>query len=374
MRITDLIDGKWIYQIDGKPTFRGVIGEYLDEDKLRWRKEATIKSYAADFNTKILPNLPDHDTKTMDAYTEEDFEQLIQTLKDTGKNPGGMTFQPYADTTIQHYRRIIYAVVKAAVDAELCADFLWGTEYALAEEDDEDYSEEIEERVRLKKSFTPEEEQTIADAVFTNPRQRGQEMGILMMDALGLRNNEACGADFGCIKPMDSHPEVHALWVYQTTKHGTSVLGSSGKSKNADRIIPIPDLVYDFLMERKQFVEEELERIAAESGMDRSELPAVEELPIACFGTDYTQRCASRHLTAACRELFRNIGISEKMMAYLDRDLHRNEYAELKEKDATAYTFRRNFGTHLFILGLEEAEIQYIMGHDVEDPYETRNE
>lgn len=374
MRITDAIDKMWISQIDGKPTFRGVIDDYLDEEKVRWKQESTIKNYGADFNTKILPNLVDHNFKTIDQYTEDDFEQVIQKIKGGGKDPDGRIFQPYADTTIQHFRHIIYVVVEAAVEAKLCEDFLWGTEYALTEEEHGDYSDEIEELVRLKKSFTPEEERKIAAAVFSNPQQRGQEMGILLMDALGLRNNEACGTDFGCIKPMDGHPEDYELWVYQSTKRGTNVLGSSGKTKNADRIIPIPDLVYSFLMERKKYVETEVVRIAEEQGIDRDELPDIDGLPIACYGTDYLKRCASRHLTAACRELFKEIGISEKMLAYLDRDLRQNEYPELKEKEATAYTFRRNFGTHLFILGLDEGEIQYVIGHDVEDPYETRNE
>ena len=40
----------------------------------------------------------------------------------------------------------------------------------------------------------------------------------------------------------------------------------------------------------------------------------------------------------------------------------------------TAYLFRRNFGTHLHILGLSEPEIEYVIGHDIDDPYETRNE
>ena len=43
-------------------------------------------------------------------------------------------------------------------------------------------------------------------------------------------------------------------------------------------------------------------------------------------------------------------------------------------KDPTAYLFRRNFGTHLHILGLSEPGIEYVIGHDIDDPYETRNE
>lgn len=46
----------------------------------------------------------------------------------------------------------------------------------------------------------------------------------------------------------------------------------------------------------------------------------------------------------------------------------------LKEKEPTAYLLRRNFATHMSILGLTNAEMQYLMGHNVEDAYESRNE
>lgn len=67
-------------------------------------------------------------------------------------------------------------------------------------------------------------------------------------------------------------------------------------------------------------------------------------------------------------------------MASISEDLQ-NEPTSQKDslpfedrKDPTAYLFRRNFGTHLHILGLSEPEIEYVIGHDIDDPYETRNE
>lgn len=43
------------------------------------------------------------------------------------------------------------------------------------------------------------------------------------------------------------------------------------------------------------------------------------------------------------------------------------------EKDPTTYLLRRNYATHLDILGFEENEIQYLMGHDIEDDMDKRN-
>ena len=67
--------------------------------------------------------------------------------------------------------------------------------------------------------------------------------------------------------------------------------------------------------------------------------------------------------------------VEEKQLAFIENELLREGGSEeVRDKDPSAYLFRRDFGTHLSILGLSEAEIEYIIGHDIEDPYETRNE
>ena len=45
----------------------------------------------------------------------------------------------------------------------------------------------------------------------------------------------------------------------------------------------------------------------------------------------------------------------------------------LIEKDPTPYLFRRNYATHLYCLEFPEAEIQYLLGHDIEDSMRYRN-
>ena len=46
---------------------------------------------------------------------------------------------------------------------------------------------------------------------------------------------------------------------------------------------------------------------------------------------------------------------------------------EVDEKEATAYLFRRNFATILHILGLNQNEIEYLMGHKIASDFEKRN-
>ena len=64
-------------------------------------------------------------------------------------------------------------------------------------------------------------------------------------------------------------------------------------------------------------------------------------------------------------------------MAYIYKDLQYEEMMiemDVGEKDPTAYLLRRNFATHLYILHLNEPEIQYVMGHNMEDAYANRHD
>lgn len=103
----------------------------------------------------------------------------------------------------------------------------------------------------------------------------------------------------------------------------------------------------------------------------------VDDLPVACVDDRFTVRCQSNHLTKAGQILLKEIQVSEDELAYVDRDLQDPKLAQemgVVEKDPTVYLFRRNLGTHLYLLGLSESEIQYVMGHDIEDPYLSRND
>lgn len=360
------IDPAWVHMIDGKYTFCGVLDEFYADCAKNW-KENTRSQYNKDYNEKILPNLRDHDDKPIDDYTREDYDAAIETIMKKGQGKEGELFAPYADATIQHYRHLIEVVVSVASAKGICDNVLWGSSFILSEQQMAD--DELNERVKLKKSLTPSEEATVARMLLMDIDQRGQNLGLLLMFALGLRNGEACGVNYGDIRPMQYHQECKVLWVYKSTAAGSNVLKSSGKTRNADRIIPIPTVLERYLLRRQQY----LQQIVKFDPSD--EIQSVDDLPIACVDDDYTQRCSASRLTAAGREMFRRIRLREKQLAYIDAELSQTSGQEgVKEKDPTAYLLRRNFGTHLHILGLAEPEIEYIIGHDISDAYETRNE
>lgn len=362
------IDKHWIRSIDGKFTFCGALEDCYPQCSKNWKSTATRTQYDRDYNEKILPALPTHDDRTIDSYTYEDYLDAIQAIADRGQGKPGDTFRAYSPATLQHFRHLIKTVVSAAAEKGVCDDVFWGSCF---DETDTTPTEQdiINERVLLKKSLTPSEETHIARLLFRTPAQRGQDTGLLLMFALGLRNGEACGANYGDIKPMLLSPESKVLWVYKSTKSGSSQLQSSGKTRNSDRILPIPQKLVSFLEQRRAFLVEELKK----SGLPFDDA-FVDQLPISCVGFDFTRRCSAAQLTSAGRELFRRAGLREQQLTYIDAELQRAVNEKQFEKDPSAYLFRRNFGTHLFILGLSEAEIQYVVGHDIEDLYETRNE
>ena len=361
-----VVSDHWVRQFNGKLTFCGVLEEYYSIISHRWEDPTTKVKYNRDYDYRILPSLADHDNKTMDMYTKEDFDDAITHIIEARASSAGSP-NAYADSTIQHFRYLIALVVKTASDNGLCENILWGSAFTLPESQNQ-RNADIQERIKYKKSLTVIQEYRVADALLTDVQQRGEEMGLLLMFALGLRNGEACGADYGDIKPMTYHPDCHTLWVYKSTIAGTSKLQASGKTKNADRIIPIPSALYSFLMERRHYLEQCVDFSTAPNGIS-----GVDNLPIACSGHNYFTRCSASKLTAAGRELFRRIKMEQRQLAYIDASLSSADNTVF-ERDPTAYLFRRNFGTHLHILGLNEAEIQYVIGHDIEDLYETRNE
>ena len=360
------LDAKWIREINGCLTFCGVYEAYYKDLAKDWKAESTRDKYDNYYNETILPNLPDHDNKKISDYTRDDYELAIQSIIDKGQQRNSNEYIPYADSTIQRYRYLIGIVVDVAANNGLCDNVLWGSCFNLKEDPSSDDLEK--ERVKLKKSLTPEEDLDVATHLLSDPMQRGENMGLLLMYALGLRNNEACGVDFGDIKPLTIAPHVKCLWVYKSTTIGSNIVKTSGKTGNADRVIPIPDYLESFINERRDQL---LKIITFPCGNYNS----IDELPIACLGNDYLIRAGAHNLTSAGREMFRIIRMDSDKLAFIDYTLRdKTLVSELKESDPTAYLLRRNFATHLSILGFAESDIEYIIGHDIVDPYETRNE
>lgn len=366
------IDDNWIREIH-KPlvdtrsnlTFCGALEQIYDYISYNWN-ETTKKKRDNEINNIILPNIENHNEKTIDEYTAEDLLLVIEKIKKNGYQRSGV-FYKYSKNSIENFERLIYDVVFYASEFGQCDNVLWGSKFVLEFED-----EKPEIIHRIKKSFTVEQEINFFNSIMLDPYCEGSEVALLLMWGLGLRNSEACGLNYGDIKLLDGYEDCYTAWIYKTTKIGSNELQTGGKTYNTGRIIPIPKGIIRFLRARELMLIDLLK--------ERSENIDINDIPICNVGEmnleneKITERISSKVVTNKAKIYFEKIGITSNQIAYLDEEISQGDIAlELREKEPTAYLLRRNFATQMQILGLSISEIQYIIGHNVEDAYESRN-
>ena len=371
-----IIDEKWIREIynsdncfEKEFTFVGALEDRYHHVAFHWNKR-TRHDNELIYNNKILPALKDHNEKSIREYTKEDYEKAIDSIKENGFEDNGIRY-PYAEATIKKFERLIYYVVFQAAQCGYCDNVLWGSRFELEMPSIKD---EIEDRTVLKKSLTPAQEKAILSQLL-DYRQEGSKFALLFMFGDGFRNAEACGTNFGDVKSLIAHQECKVMWIYKTTQIDSNKLQSSGKTFNTGRIVPLPELIVDLIDKRRQYVSDCLEKLGVD-GID------IDTLPICSVASefrnnaeDFLTRCKADDVTNMAHIVFENAGINPKQIAYLDAELAENGVAIiLREKEPTAYLLRRNFATHLHVLGLELSEIQYLMGHSIDDVYESRND
>lgn len=348
--------GDYISTVDGKTTFAGIIIDFFEDmcTDNYWRAKSTQEHYIADYEQRILPFIADHDSQPLETYTYEKYRGIIDSIK---------SLEKYSEERVLHLMRLITAVARMAEKKYGLPNVLWGTAFELPETLNE--KEKIQELVMLKKSLSPKQEIDLYRKLTANVKMNGERFGVYLMLLFGARNGEAAALTFGDI--LDSYVEegFHVLLIFKTIESKQHQLVASGKTKNADRIIPVPEEAYRFLMKRKQYVAEQ----------EGKSLQEVDNYPIACVGKDFKKTCTPDQIAHAAKVIFAEIGLKPRILTYLDYEILKGEdTVVIKEKDPTSYLMRRNFATQMVIIGMNEAEIQFLLGHDITNAYETRNE
>ena len=352
-------------------TFCGVLESKYKSIADKWDDETRVK-YDREYNNIILPHLTDHNTKLITDYTQQDCEDAINAIKEDGYLSKGNR-EEYADSQIKHFKRLIYTVFENAAAAGLCRDFLWGTKFSNVEEKYSDREALAKNsKTSIKRSLSVVQEKRLLEHLLETPEEDGRRIALLLMFSLGVRDGEACGLDFGGIYELPYHKGCYVAEIRQSTIPDTSKLQSSGKSWNTGRRIPIPKKVLNFLLQRKQIIE----RAIANNGLEVD----ISTIPVACKGYINEERTSFQRLKAddvtdMARELFKNkdVGIEADVLYSLEIEMEDEvKCLEVTESNVTAYLLRRNFATHLKILGLEYADIQYLLGHCIDDPYVNR--
>ena len=346
-------------------TFCGVLEELYKTVSKGWNNDTRVK-YDRDYDKIILPHISNHNSKLISDYTKQDCDEILESIKRDGYKSGKLR-RDYSDSQMNHFKYLIFSVFNCAASVGYCHSFLWGTKFSINKDRE---SIAILSKTQIKRSLSIKQEKDLIEAIMSSPDEDGSLIALLLMFSLGLRDGEACGLDFGDIYKLPYYPGCYVAVVKQSTIPNTSILQSSGKSWNSGRKIPIPTKVLSLILERKKLIED----IIAKNNLDLD----ISRVPVACKG--YIQsssksfpRLKADNVTDKARELFISVKIDSEVLASLEIEMEEEvERLEVTESEVTAYLLRRNFATHLKILGLDYPDIQYLLGHCIDDPYVNR--
>ncbi len=342
---------------DNEMNLTGVFNFYFDDiQKENGCNEETISSYRRDYMNAIIPCIsPD---KAVQTYSDDDIEALFKRIKK--KNNYN---QSTIDSRIRHL--IFDPINKYAEDPRNpYRDFFWGS-YSKFGRFNKDNPDKILFR-KIRKTLTIKEEIKAFRFLLTDPETKiGQLIGLAIMFFTAIRENEACGLNWGDLFEMRKHKGHYYLLIHETSMINSSDLKAWTKTRNGQRKVPLVKVLYDFLIRRRQYVFDRL----LESGMDeKTAEEAMQTMPIVCQGDDFCKRCWTGILSKAGKDFLREeIKLSEEEYAGLAQcRLKAYGTDGVIEGDVTTYLLRRNMATHLKTLGLNMKQIQYYMGHDIE--------
>ena len=345
------------YKLDvgNKLTFIGVLQSCLDEIKKDWKDVNTRKTYYGHYEDHLFPLIPE---KPLEDLTEADFETVIETLIEQGIKENN----PYSEGQIRHHRHLLRVVTKAADKAGVCPDVLWGGKFQ------ENESPEHEAKIKVKpRSLSTGEEYEICERVMKDPTEDGELVGIAIMYSLGTRNQEACGLNWECFIYSEGD-NMGFLRIVGSTEQGSNQLKAGGKTFNAPRILPVTGFLLTLLAERKRWLEEKYDAPNENDGLNDS----LGNLPIVCRGQALNIRCSADDLTRRAKALLKDIELDEDVLEEANELLDQRFANAYGERDVTAYLFRRNFATHMVILGMDSDTIHYLMGHVFDDEEVTK--
>lgn len=343
--------------VDGTTTYAGFLRKNYDMIFARC-SESTKEQYDNIYNHVLLPFIPkEMPLRSMGSGVYMKVMADIRRLKDGEK---------YDRATVEQYRRLLLRVHEAAAELGLCRP-LWGTAIHV--------ETEIEDSKALltPKSLSMQAEIIIFAYLSKAVDEDGEYVGLLIMLLIGLRNNECAALTYGDISPLSEFPDTYTLRIFKSTKRNSSKVKGSGKTRNANRIVPIPDMLRDFLLKRKAHIEALID--SGELTLPRG-VRSVDELPIVTQKDSFVSPCSSSDLSMAGSKMLKDIGMPEQDVAGIDQYLQLTDNPfedEAGEKDPSTYLLRRNAATHYWNLGMPLPWIQYLMGHDISTSIESRN-
>lgn len=336
---------------NGKLTFVGVLVRYYDTVRLNW-EDSTSERYLSDYGIRLLKALPHN--KALADYVKNDIAEILKKLNDKENE--------------SHYLHLIKHVFDAAEEHGICEN-IFAAEFEKTNEKESDKDKE-NRLIKTRKSFSLSEEKKLLDyfgKVLCDKAASGIDICVMLMMFLGLRNQEAAGLTFDAVKQL-GQSKYYGIYIFQKVSSREHEARIGGKTKNAFRIIPAFDFLHRFIEERKAYILQQIKGEEAEIDIGT--------LPIGCKEGEYSAFCNPDDIREYAKELFKRLGISQNTVEESKMEIRRLLLVgvDIEEEDPRAYLFRKNYGTHLGAMDFIAEEIQYLIGHDVEDDIIERND
>lgn len=314
----------------------------------------TKDTYIRDYNERIFPLMSP--SLAVKEYTPEILDLCRARLKEV---------YHYDDATIRsRYDHLLSDPCETYFKALGITDSpFWGAGFKFFKSDERTLQERL---LRIRKSLTIEEELQAKRHLLKTPEtEDGTVIGLAVMFFAALRNAEACGLNFGDLIEFELYKERYYLRVYETTEADSNYLKLGGKTYNSPRYVPIPKVLSDFLLQRKEYIQSKVTFPYVDKAGKVYE--TIDLFPIVCRKNRFSVRCNTKDLSDAGRRLLRyQLKLSEEQVSGISVII-RDELDDLGEKEPTTYLFRRNMATHLYTLGFSQLQIQYYMGHRLEN-------
>ena len=344
------------YTQSGKPNLIWGIERYFNQISIDLNfKDSTIEQEYSRFINNVIPVI--NINIALEDYDSEEIKKLLDNIL-------AFSEDNISQNTFEHSYRGMVSRIPIYYNNEFKKDenVFWGSFYNFD-------TEELNNSYLplLTKSFTNDEERKLVEILLKNPLTCiGEEVGLSTSLVTGVRENECCGLNYGDILEFAHYKNVYKLRIFESTNLHSNILKAGTKTDNGPRYIVLISAYVDYIFKRMGYLKSILTfPITDEEG---KVYKSVLDLPIACKGTNYTQRCKSEDIAKVGKKIFKDdLHMNEIRVAKIDEDRLDAMDAGIYYKDVTLYAMRRNFDTHCYNLGFSETQIQYIMGHEIKD-------
>lgn len=353
-----LSNTSWPVMIDQKLTFFGVLVKYYDDIGLKYSlSTSTNEQYAKQCEKYIIPRLNDH---PLENYSAEDFDKVISDIRSSESR--------CAEATLQIYRRHIIRVVEMAVGHEGMKDPLFGVVFMPPTTPK---NVETSEKKTLPRSLTVHQQCVIAKTIYSSADAQGKNIDLMVEFEAGLRPKETAGLSFGDFVYQDGFG-IAAL--HNSTIGQGHARHAKMKTKNSYRKVIFSEKASNIIEKRRHEI---CDLLYASSVVDHA--LEIVNIPIAGMDDNPTMPRSSVQVSKEYRALLRDIGFDENDYLAACRIVASDEFSEAekhatpeelgfaKVKSPTVYINRRQYCTDMHIVGCTPEEIQYLMGHKIEN-------